>query len=108
MNRQEFLKALDAAGFDVQDGPPDAQVMLDLALEMMADIARLRAELDAAASTVVTSERGNMRADPRFAEIRAHTIALQKVLAALFPGDDSPTTVRARQAARVRWEATRR
>lgn len=108
MNRTEFLNALEATGYDVKDGPPDAQVMLDLALEMMADIERMRAELNDAPSTISVSERGNLRADPRFAEIRAHTVALQKVLAALFPGEESPTTQRARAAARTRWEATRR
>ncbi len=108
MNRTEFLRALEGAGYDVADGPPDAQVMLDLALQMLGDIERMREELAAADRTVAVSERGNLRADPRLSEIRAHTVALQRVLAALFPGDESPTTVRNRAAARARWQGTRR
>lgn len=107
MNRKDFLEALAASDLDIDDGPPEARVMLDLAFDLLDDIERMRAELREESSTVTLSERGNTRADPRLAEIRHHTVTLQKVLASLFPKDPSPATLRARKAGQARQRAAR-
>jgi hypothetical protein len=104
LNRQQFQKSLEEQGYDLELGPPESQLMLDLAFEMIGDLERMRAELNDAPSTVAMSERGNVRADPRLAEIRAHTVALGKVLSSLFPRT-SPSTVRARRAGQARQRA---
>jgi hypothetical protein len=108
MTRDEFLAALEASGYDVATGPPEARLLLEEALATIDEIERLRAELAAAPSTVVLSERGQAREHPALGALRAHRTSLSRLLETLFPKDETPTTVRARQAARTRWEATRR
>jgi hypothetical protein len=108
MDHDTFLKELANAGFAIEDGPPDARLLLDEALAYLDEITRLRGELDAAPSLVVVSERGNQREHPALGALRAHRAALGKLLAQLFPPNDSPTTQRARAAANARWQGTRR
>lgn len=108
MNRAEFLEALAASEYEIENGPPEARLLLEQALATLDEIERLREELAEAPSTVVLSERGNAREHPALAALRAHRASLAKLLAQLFPADETPTTIRARQAARARWETTRR
>jgi hypothetical protein len=102
MNREELLDVLKEA-FDLDGGDPAARSTLDAALQTRAELDRLEAELAEAESLMVRSERGTLRAHPLLDQILRHRAALQRMLDSLFGPDDSPTTAKAKAAARVRW-----
>jgi hypothetical protein len=100
VTRDDFLAAVKAE-FDVEAGDAADRVLLDAALATVDEIARLEDSLRDG-TVLVTSERGNVRANPAFAELRRHRESLAKLTRQLFD-KETPTTQRARRAANARW-----
>ncbi len=81
-------------------------VLLDTACRLIDDLARLQKALGGE-PTIVKGSTGQARAHPLLAEMRAHRLALEKVLSALKlpaePAAQLDTSSAARKAARARW-----
>lgn len=89
---------------------PDEEAQLLAACQLVDEIDRMRAALDGA-DVVVTGSKGQRRAHPLVGELRAHRLALGRLLGGLglqdFDDPENAGSVAGRKLARTRWDGRR-